>query len=126
MTQNGLGNLGEDYACEVLAALGYELLERNFRSRFGEIDIIAKKDGFLCFIEVKTRGENAMGRPAAAVTVSKQRKILKTSEYYITLHQREIQRQDLQPRFDCIEVFADAAGEPTAYEFIKNAFTANY
>lgn len=126
MTQNGLGNLGEDYACEVLAALGYELMERNFRSRFGEIDIIAKKDGFLCFIEVKTRGENAMGRPAAAVTVSKQRKILKTSEYYITLHQREIQRQDLQPRFDCMEVFADAAGEPTAYEFIKNAFTANY
>ena len=125
MTQNGLGNLGEDYACEVLESLGYELLERNFRSRFGEIDIIAKKEQYLCFVEVKTRGEHAMGRPAAAVTRSKQEKILKTSQYYITLHQQEILRQDLQPRFDCMEVFADADGEPTAYEFIKNAFSAN-
>ena len=125
MTQNGLGNLGEDYACEVLESLGYELLERNFRSRFGEIDIIAQKEQYLCFVEVKTRGEHAMGRPAAAVTRSKQEKILKTSQYYITLHRQEIQRQDLQPRFDCMEVFADADGEPTAYEFIKNAFSAN-
>lgn len=125
MTQNGLGNLGEDYACEVLESLDYEILQRNFRSRFGEIDIIARKENFLCFVEVKTRGENAMGRPAAAVTASKQRKILLTAEYYITLHQKTVQAEDLQPRFDCLEVFADATGKPLAYEFIKNAFSAN-
>lgn len=125
MNKNGLGDLGEDYACDVLQSLGYELLERNFRSRFGEVDIIARKERYLCFVEVKTRSQNAMGRPAAAVTAGKQRKILLTAEYYITLHQRVIQRGDLQPRFDCMEVFADAEGNPAAYEFIKNAFSAN-
>ena len=125
MTQNGLGNLGEDYACEVLESLDYELLQRNFRSRFGEVDIIARKDRFLCFVEVKTRSENSMGRPAAAVTASKQRKILLTAEYYITMHRNMVQKDDLQPRFDCLEVFANADGKPVAYEFIKNAFSAN-
>ncbi|MBP5458984.1 MAG: YraN family protein [Clostridia bacterium] len=125
MTKNGLGNLGEDYACDVLEALDYEVLARNFRSRFGEVDIIARKDRFLCFVEVKTRSQGALGRPAAAVTASKQRKILLTAEYYITCHQAEVQRGDLQPRFDCMEVFADEEGRPQAYEYIKNAFDAN-
>lgn len=125
MNKNGLGNLGEDYACWVLTDLGYELLERNFRSRFGEVDIIAKKEGFLCFVEVKTRGQNSMGRPAESVTLSKQRKIIKTAEYYLVRHPSLLEREGLQPRFDCMEVFADGEGNPVAYEIIKNAFTAN-
>ncbi|MBQ1596030.1 MAG: YraN family protein, partial [Clostridia bacterium] len=86
MNKNGLGNLGEDYACEVLEGLGYEVLDRNVRSRFGEIDIIARKEGFLCFVEVKTRSEGSMGRPVESVTRSKQQKIIKTTEYYIVCH----------------------------------------
>lgn len=124
MNQNGLGNLGEDYACKVLESLEYRVVERNFRSRFGEVDIIARKDHYLCFIEVKTRSQSAMGRPAAAVTASKQHKIIRTAEYYITCHRNEVLKYDLQPRFDCMEVFANAGGEPLAYEFIKNAFGA--
>ena len=125
MNKNGLGNLGEDYACTVLEELGYELLDRNFRSRFGEIDIIAKKEGYLCFVEVKTRGQSSMGRPAESVTVSKQKKIVKTVEYYLVRHPQLLEREGLQPRFDCMEVFADSEGVPVAYEFIKNAFSAN-
>ena len=125
MNKNGLGNLGEDYACSVLTDLGYELLDRNFRSRFGEVDIIARKDGFLCFVEVKTRGQSSMGRPAESVTLSKQRKIIKTVEYYLVCHPALLEREELQPRFDCMEVFADSEGIPVAYEYIKNAFSAN-
>ena len=95
MNKNGLGNLGEDYACEVLEGLGYEVLDRNFRSRFGEIDIIARKDGFLCFVEVKTRSEGSMGRPVESVTRSKQQKIIKTTEYYIVCHPALVEREGL-------------------------------
>ncbi len=125
MNKNGLGNLGEDYACEVLTANGYEILNRNFRSRFGEIDIIARKDNFLCFVEVKTRSEKSMGRPAESVTLSKQQKIIKTTEYYLVRYPSLLEKDGLQPRFDCMEVFATSEGKPVAYEYIKNAFTAN-
>lgn len=124
MKKTGLGELGEEYAVNVLTGLGYTLLDRNVRSRFGEVDIVLEKDGYLCFVEVKTRSQHAMGRPAESVTLSKQKKILLTAEYYMTCHP-EVYAKDLQPRFDCIEVFADAEGTPVAYEFIKNAFTAN-
>lgn len=124
MNKNGLGALGEDYACEVLKTHGYSVLDRNFRSRFGELDIVARKEGYLCFVEVKTRSERSIGRPAESVTPSKQKKIMKTAEYYIVRHPSLLERDGLQPRFDCIEVFA-SEDKPVAYEYIKNAFSAN-
>ncbi|MBQ2436546.1 MAG: YraN family protein, partial [Clostridia bacterium] len=72
-----------------------------------------------------TRSERSMGRPAESVTLSKQQKIIKTTEYYIVCHPALVEREGLQPRFDCIEVFASSEGRPVAYEYIKNAFTAN-
>lgn len=84
--QNNLGSLGEDFACNFLTSKGYKIIERNFRSRFGEIDIVAAKDTKLIFIEVKARRNLKFGCPEEAVTENKIRKISKTAEYYMLLH----------------------------------------
>ena len=123
MNTTGLGVLGERAAADYLTAHGFTIRERNFRSRFGEIDIIATKGPYLCFVEVKTRGARAIARPAASVTADKQRKIRLTAEYYIARHRTLLERNGLQPRFDVAEVYADAAGRsgPTV-RYMENAF----
>lgn len=79
-----LGKYGEELACSYLRANGYEILARNFRChRYGEIDVIARRQGILSFIEVKTRATARFGRPVEAVTLSKQRKIYRCAEYYL-------------------------------------------
>ena len=79
-----LGRYGEDLACKYLQAKGYKILKRNFRCRrFGEIDIVASKAGVLSFIEVKTRCSSRYGKPAEAVTLTKQRKIYRVAQYYL-------------------------------------------
>ncbi len=80
------GKLAEDFAVKLLTDEGYRVIERNFRSRFGEIDIIAIKDGTLIFIEVKARWSTKFGKPEEAVTPSKLWKIGRTGEYYSLLH----------------------------------------
>jgi len=118
----GLGVLGETYAADYLRRTGYIILDRNFTSRFGEIDIIAQHGHFLCFVEVKTRGVRALGRPAEAVTPAKQQKLWRTAEYYLARHRALVTRRDLQPRFDVIEVYADADGRPCRLNHLENAF----
>lgn len=81
-----MGHSAEDLASQILKNEGYVIIERNFRSRFGEIDLIATKGDALYFIEVKARSSVRYGHPEEAVTVSKLRKIQKTSEYYCLLH----------------------------------------
>lgn len=80
------GNLAEDYAVKLLESKGYRIIDRNFRSRFGEIDIIAIKDDCLIFVEVKARWSQKFGKPEEAVTPSKLWKIGKTGEYYSLLN----------------------------------------
>jgi putative endonuclease len=75
-----VGNIAEDKAAKYLQGLGYEIIDRNFYSRFGEIDIIAKKDKILHFVEVKS-GKNF--DPVYALTPRKLDKIIKTVNYYI-------------------------------------------
>jgi len=75
-----VGNLAEEKACKYLKSLGYEIKERNFYSKFGEIDIIALKDRILHFVEVKS-GKNF--EPIYAITPKKLDKIIKTINYYI-------------------------------------------
>lgn len=88
LSKNNLGKEGENYTCEYLKKHGYVILKRNFRyKRFGEIDIIAKKNGVISFIEVKTRVSVKYGIPVEAVTVSKQRKIYRCAEYFLFLEQ---------------------------------------
>jgi putative endonuclease len=81
-----LGAVAEDFAVKLLLQNGYKVIERNFRSRFGEIDIVALKDDGLIFVEVKARWSLKFGRPEEAVTSSKLWKIRKTAEFYSITH----------------------------------------
>jgi putative endonuclease len=85
-TSRKLGNLAEDYACKLLLKNNYQIIERNFRSKFGEIDIVAVKERVLVFVEVKARWSRKFGTPEEAVTPVKLWKIQKTAEYYSLTH----------------------------------------
>jgi putative endonuclease len=84
--RQGLGRTGERLAAEMLTREGYSILERNFRCRYGEIDLIAEDGQDLVFVEVKTRRGVAYGRPEEAVTLRKQRKVVQVATYYLDLH----------------------------------------
>ena len=98
-----VGMLGEDLAVKYLESIGYNVIERNFESRQGEIDIIAidKNKNELVFIEVKTRISLQYGKPVEAVNELKQKHLLKTIEYY--LYSRHLENEFV--RIDVIEVY---------------------
>ncbi len=81
-----LGLVGESLAVKLLHQKGFQILEKNFRSKFGEIDIVAKDDNTLVFIEVKTRWTKEYGPAEEAVTPRKIRAIIRTGQYYKLLH----------------------------------------
>jgi len=110
-----LGKQGEDQAAEFLVKRGYKLLERNYRTRSGEIDLIALHQGQVVFVEVKTRTSNAYGAPELAVNHRKQQRMIKAALGYIKykkLHQ-------VPCRFDVVAITAVAGNE---VELIQNAF----
>lgn len=84
-----IGRKGEDIASIYLEKIGYKIIERNFRCKQGEIDIIAKDRNEIVFIEVKTRTNNLYGEPIEAVTEYKRNNILKTIKYYLYIHHLE-------------------------------------
>jgi putative endonuclease len=81
-----LGNFGETYAGELLIKNGYKIIDKNFRCKVGEIDLIAIKDSILVFIEVKTRISKKFGLPEEAVTPRKIGKIKRTADWYLNLY----------------------------------------
>jgi putative endonuclease len=81
--QKNLGKIGEDLASDYLKSHGFFILEKNFTSKFGEIDIIAKKKDCLYFIEVKTRSNTNHGEPYEAVNKRKIYHIKKAAQYYL-------------------------------------------
>ena len=95
--------IGEDFAANLLELQGYRILERNFRCRMGEIDLIAEKDGEISFVEVKTRRSARFGMPAEAVGAEKQRRMRRTAEFYLKSHPKQQQTAD----FQVIEVFCN-------------------
>ena len=78
-----VGTEQEIKAQEYLQTQGYEILARNFYTKHGEIDIIAKKDGYLVFVEVKYRADGRFGAPEEAVNYRKQQKIIAAAQYYM-------------------------------------------
>lgn len=94
-----IGKNGEDRACKYLVKHGYEIIDRNYRTRFGEIDIIVQNGEYIVFAEVKTRSVGAPARPAEQVDGIKQGKIIRTAQLYLASNPSE-----LQPRFDVIEI----------------------
>ena len=99
-----IGNQQETRVQEYLRKNGYEILARNFYSRHGEIDIIARKDGYLVFVEVKYRGDERFGAPEEAVNYRKQQRILAAAKYY--MYQNRIPF-DTPCRFDVAGVRRD-------------------
>lgn len=96
-----LGTKGEDIAVKYLEKIGYEILIRNFRSYYGEIDIIAKDKNEYVFVEVKTRTSERFGKPIEAVNKTKKKHIYKTAEYYLYYKKT----QNIYVRFDIIEIY---------------------
>ena len=117
---NSNGVLGEEYACRYLEKNVAKVLFRNFSCRWGEIDIIARKGRYLLFVEVKTRSSNMIAVPQAAVTATKQRRILRTAMWFLKTHPTE-----LQPRFDVIALTMDRYTDSVLNcNYIENAFGA--
>ena len=104
-TRSEAGARGEDYACALLRGMGMAVLARNYRSPWGEIDIVALDGDNICFVEVKSRSLGAMVDGAAAVTPAKQRKLIKTALCYLQEFPGEY-----QPRFDVLALTADKSG----------------
>jgi putative endonuclease len=103
MTSKEFGNFGESVACGYLVRKGYKIAARNYYVRYGELDIVAEKDGVIAFIEVKTRygGKSLQyyGRPASAVDTHKQNAVARSAKQYLFDHPTK-----LSPRLDVIEV----------------------
>ncbi len=81
-----LGKKGEQLAAQYLQKHGFRIIDRNFKARYGEIDIIALEGKTLVFIEVKTRTDRSFGMPEEAVTSRKLSEVVKTAQYYKLLH----------------------------------------
>lgn len=110
------GNYGEDLAAKYLKKLGYKILERNYRIRGGEIDIVARDGPTLVFVEVKTRYSHEFGLPSESMTFWKIKALLKTAKFYI----QKIKWGDKEYRLDFVSVdFSDNPEEPRI-ELIKN------
>ena len=80
---NELGKVGEEMATKYLVNIGYQILEKNFRFKRDEVDIIATKDGIIVFVEVKTRTSNFLGEPEESVSMAKQKRIIKVANHYL-------------------------------------------
>lgn len=113
-----LGELGEEIACKYIQSKGMLLLQKNFSCKAGEIDIIAKDKENIVFIEVKTRTSDKYGKPSEAVSIAKQRKIVKTALWYMS--QKHL--FDYMSRFDVIELLQDSEAALFKINYIKDAF----
>ena len=111
-----LGAWGERLAADHLQAKGYEIVQRNWRCRRGEIDLVAQAGAELVFVEVKTRRGRAMGTPEEGLTPHKARKLLQLAQYY--LHEHEL--DDADWRIDLVAVELDAQGKLLRCEHIPN------
>jgi putative endonuclease len=84
--RQSLGHLGESLAATFLEKIGYTILERNWRTPYGEIDLITQRDEVIAFVEVKTRTSRSLGPPEISITPRKQEHMRCAAEYYIQQH----------------------------------------
>ena len=114
-TLNGVW--GEVCAARYLRHCGIRILTANYRTRFGEIDIVAKQGGVLLFIEVKTRSAGMIALPRESVDSRKQRRLTLAAQQYL-----KQMPPDMPARFDVIEVYLDAQDNPVEIRHIPDAF----
>lgn len=112
-----LGGVGEEIACQYLLDQGFTIADRNWRSRSGELDIVARQGGITVFVEVKARRGRTFGEPEEAVTPAKARRIRGLATEYLAsgVHSPEV-------RFDVISIMLDAEGNLLELRHIPHAF----
>lgn len=115
-----LGKAGEAIASRYLEGLGYRILERNYSTPLGEIDIIAEDGSVLVFAEVKTRSSDVYGMPEESVGIKKRRKLTRLAQLYIS----KTRFYDKEARFDVVSICADSPYGGYKIRLIKNAFHA--
>jgi putative endonuclease len=103
--------------CALLAA-GYQVLERNVRFKFGEIDAVCRDGGALVFVEIKSRRSHHAGLPHEHVTAAKRRRLAALASAYL----QRAALADVDCRFDVVSVRFDPGGEPARVEVIADAF----
>ena len=113
MNKTQQGNFGEDLACDFLIRQGYQILERNFRIRGGEIDIIAKDGDILVYVEVKTRSSYQFGFPEESVTAKKVGFLKRAAKFY------RLKRHNLA-ELERIDVVSVVLAENPQIKLIKN------
>lgn len=111
------GQLGEKITYEWLKRKKYNVIAKNYQSEYGEIDLIAIKGCYICFVEVKLRSEECGYSPKESVSLAKQKKIIKTAISFLKKHPCKY-----QPRFDVSEVVKKTAGD-FKIEYISDAFS---
>ncbi|VAW61090.1 hypothetical protein MNBD_GAMMA09-483 [hydrothermal vent metagenome] len=115
INRSSKGKAAEGFACRYLEQNGLRLIEKNFHSRFGEIDLIMQHENALVFVEVRYRKNQSFGGAKASITPGKQSRIKKTALFYMQKKGREF-----NARFD---VIAMTGNDPSlSYEWIQNAF----
>lgn len=114
-----LGDWAEDYALKFLQQQGYMLVEKNYYCMYGEIDLIVQKNNTLVFVEVKARSSKQYGTAIEMVTLSKQKKIIKTAMWFLQEHE---QFELYDCRFDVVAMQM-VAKNLQDIKWIENAFT---
>lgn len=115
-----VGLRGEREAAKHLKGKGYKILERNYRVKQGEIDLVAFRDGVLAFVEVRAQTRPALIDPLLTITRRKQRRIIKAAQSYATLN--DLQTSNVALRFDVVTVLFDAQGRPDQINHMEGAF----
>lgn len=115
-SRQSLGKKGEQIAAEYLLRHGYSIIERNFRIRYGEVDIVACDNDTIVFVEVKTRTTNQFGTPEDAITAKKLRDMTKAAEVYVSL------KYTTEPlmRLDVVGILVDSSGTPLSIEHTRD------
>jgi putative endonuclease len=114
--RQALGKRGEDLACEELQKRGYTIVDRRFRTRCGELDIVARDRGVLVFVEVKARTSGNFGTPLESITWQKRQRLSAMAEAYLC-HKR---LAGVPCRFDVVSIFEGQNGH--SVELVTGAF----
>lgn len=117
MITNKTGVWGEIFTARYLRDNGYKILSSNYVCRFGELDIVASRDGITCFVEVKTRNDNTDIRPMEAVDEGKRQRVEMAAKSFL-----KMAKISSDIRFDVCEVYLDDNSKLSGINYIKNAF----
>ncbi len=119
MTNRKKGYFGESLAAKYLKEKGYEILELNYYTPFGEIDLITKKENYIVFVEVKLRKDETFGNVLEQISKGKQKRIIQSAEYY--LNDKEL---TMDCRFDYISLLYEKGTYRITH--LEDAFDTNY